>query len=323
MNRLELDGLSIVFHRTVRVASKGANLLPASLGQFAVEKVADYREKCPEDYRPEDYFVAMWPGEALWMSFIAGEPKAIIVAAGRINAVTGEEMGKPDLKSPQNYVVAPPQPWLDGWKAPDNRIYQFAAASLGSGQTMEEQLTGKAEFGGLQIAVYGSDKKLQPVWPPSEQVWAGKPSKESRFSYSSGTVSAAYTVNAAYSVNRAAVPDSAAVPHFNVSSKSVKATEMGLGRGGEIFQRIYPDPYGLEVWTKLLVKASIHIISALDYKAITGKEPHPKPEGLDEYQKDGKPWFGLHDEHLGDAAGSEKFGKMEEVKEEQPKADTW
>jgi len=81
-------------------------------------------------------------------------PIAIKIAAGKINTITGEEW-KPALnQEPQDYVVVPRQPWLDGYCVEKGYIRQFVAMPLGAGYTAEEQLTGQAVHGGLQIIAY-------------------------------------------------------------------------------------------------------------------------------------------------------------------------
>jgi len=76
------------------------------------------------------------------------------VAAGKINAVSGESWTGNLQRKPQNYVVVPDQPWLDGFAVGKGRIRQFVAMPLGSGHSVEEQLTGAAENGGIQLQVY-------------------------------------------------------------------------------------------------------------------------------------------------------------------------
>ena len=44
--------------------------------------------------------------------------------------------------------------WLDGFCVDKGVIRQFVAMPLGGGYTAEEQVTGKAEYGGLQILVH-------------------------------------------------------------------------------------------------------------------------------------------------------------------------
>ena len=73
---------------------------------------------------------------------------AVKVAAGKINAVTGEGWENELSSRPQDYVVIPEQPWLDGFSVMEGMIRQFVAMPLGEGFTAEEQLTGEAEHGG-------------------------------------------------------------------------------------------------------------------------------------------------------------------------------
>ena len=50
--------------------------------------------------------------------------------------------------------MLPKQPWLDGYCVEKGVIRQFVAMPLGEGYTVEEQLTGAAQHGGLQIVAY-------------------------------------------------------------------------------------------------------------------------------------------------------------------------
>jgi hypothetical protein len=59
--------------------------------------------------------IPMYQSEALWINFSTDYPFAVKVAAGKINALTGE-LWRTDLQAdPQNYLVLPEQPWLDGF----------------------------------------------------------------------------------------------------------------------------------------------------------------------------------------------------------------
>ena len=50
--------------------------------------------------------------------------------------------------------MIPTQPWLDGYCVEKGVIRQFVAMPLGQGYSVEEQLSGKPEWGGVQILVY-------------------------------------------------------------------------------------------------------------------------------------------------------------------------
>ena len=54
---------------------------------------------------------------------------------------------------PKNSRI-PEQSWLDGYCIEKDIIRQFVAMPLGSGYSAEEQITGEAEHGGIQIIVY-------------------------------------------------------------------------------------------------------------------------------------------------------------------------
>lgn len=73
--------------------------------------------------------------------------------------MTGEGWANGLNGRPQDYMVVPEQPWLDGYCVEKGIIRQFVAMPLGAGYTAEEQLTGKAEQGGLQIVVYPMKRK--------------------------------------------------------------------------------------------------------------------------------------------------------------------
>ena len=55
--------------------------------------------------------------EALWIRFSASYPCAVKIAAGKINAVSGEAWTAELQSGPQDYVVVPGQPWLDGFSS--------------------------------------------------------------------------------------------------------------------------------------------------------------------------------------------------------------
>ena len=92
----------------------------------------------------------------MWINFGfgGGYPFAIKVAAGKINAVSGETWCNGLSDRPQDYAVVPEQAWLDGFSIGEGRIRQFVAMPLGVGYTAEGQITGKEEHGGLQLAIH-------------------------------------------------------------------------------------------------------------------------------------------------------------------------
>ena len=96
----------------------------------------------------------MYQAEAMWLNFTGSYPMAVKVAAGKANALTGDPWTNELSGEPQDYLVVPDQPWLDGFCVERGLIRQFVAMPLGEGYTAEEQLTGEPQHGGLQVAVY-------------------------------------------------------------------------------------------------------------------------------------------------------------------------
>src|SRR5512134_1906710 len=111
------DGaLSVTFQRTLRIPDDGRSYpLPPSLGSFPVRRVDDYEDRVPREWLEHGgVFLPMYQREAMWMSFGSGQPHAVKVAIGKVCAITGERWSEDLDDEPQDYLVAPPQPWLDG-----------------------------------------------------------------------------------------------------------------------------------------------------------------------------------------------------------------
>lgn len=148
--------LSIGFQRTLRIPDDAKTYgLPPGLGLFPLLHVDDYATSVsPEWVQHGGVMLPMYQAEAMWLNFDSEYPYAIKVATGKVNAVDGKTWRQGLHRRPQDYVVVPDQPWLDGYCVGKGTIRQFVAAPLGLGCTTEEQITGKAEVGGLQIEVF-------------------------------------------------------------------------------------------------------------------------------------------------------------------------
>jgi hypothetical protein len=148
---------SVSFQRTLRIPDDGREYpLPPGLGAFPIHRAADF-PKTPEEWRENgDAFIPMYQREAMWLGFDAEswKPNAVQIGIGNINAVSGEAWREGLIANPQNYMVCPTQPWLDGINVGEGRIRQFVAMPLGSGYTVESQISGAKEAGGIRIAVY-------------------------------------------------------------------------------------------------------------------------------------------------------------------------
>jgi len=115
------------FQRTLRIPDDGNDYpLPAGLGRFPVRHVDDFGERVPSRWSEHGgVMLPMYQSEALWLNFAGDYPFALKIAAGKINAVSEKGF-----------------------------IRQFVAMPLGSGYSAEEQITGEAEHGGIQIIAY-------------------------------------------------------------------------------------------------------------------------------------------------------------------------
>lgn len=148
----------VSFQRTLRIPDDNRDYpLPPGLGRFPLRHVEDHASRLPESWaRRSGVLLPMYQAEALWINFSSRSdyPFAIKIAAGKVNAVTGEPWRNELQKKPQDYVVLPDQPWIDGFCVAKGMVRQFVAMPLGEGYTAEEQITGEAEHGGLQIIAY-------------------------------------------------------------------------------------------------------------------------------------------------------------------------
>ena len=149
---------AINFQRTLRIPDDGHDYpLPPGLGRFPLCHVDDHADRLPAAWqRRGGVLLPMHQAEAMWLSFGGATryPFAIKVATGKICAVTGDAWAERLNRDPQDYLVVPEQLWLDGYCVAKGVIRQFVAMPLGAGYTVEEQLTGAAEHGGLQIIAF-------------------------------------------------------------------------------------------------------------------------------------------------------------------------
>jgi hypothetical protein len=131
----------------------------------------------------------MYQSEAMWIRFGAQAefPKALKVAVGKVNAINGntwtQHINVNDTQN-QDYVVIPAQAWLDGINSGVGSVKQFVAMPLGSGTTVEAQVTGKEEFGGIQMMVFESkEEKRLAKFPPKvvTNPWTSTPVPRSIF----------------------------------------------------------------------------------------------------------------------------------------------
>lgn len=272
----------IELQRTLRIPDDETDYpLPPGLGGFPLRHLDDYASRLPEEWQKRGGVVMpMHQSEAMWINFESRNsyryrhsyPFAVKIATGKVCAITGDTWVNGLSSDPQDYVVLPKQPWLDGYCIEKGVIRQFVAMPLGESYTVEEQLTGAAEHGGIQIVAY--------------------PMKAERYE----------ELIAPRAMSRQRVRPLA------MHACRISSASMGLAPGGRMKQDIYDDHYGLDAWDQEHAsRCFVTITNSAQWLDITGEPPPTRPPTAKEYTEAGLPWF---DYYGGDAraiSGAEKF----------------
>jgi len=295
---VESDGYSapgrveIEFQRTLRIPDDGKTYhLPPGLGEFPLRHVDDFADRVPKQWLERGgVMMPMYQAEALWLNFRGEYPFAIKIAAGKMNAVSGESWKEGLNREPQDYVVTPEQPWLDGFAVEKGVIRQFVAMPLGAGYSVEEQLSGKAEFGGVQFQAI--------------------PMKARKYFESE---------------LRSRLPKRLAdilrdlLPAWRMGSfgdicMCCNSPDMGLGAGGRMKQQIFEDPHTPEDWDmEQTSRCFVHLCDALLWLEITGENPPQTPVTAREYQRARLPWFDFYRDDLAVLEGSKTLASIKSV----------
>ncbi len=285
--RVEID-----FQRTLRIPDDGQTYhLPPGLGRFPLRHVDDFADRVPSEWlKRGGVMMPMYQAEALWLNFRGEYPFAIKIAAGKMNAVSGESWKEGLNREPQDYVVTPEQPWLDGFAVEKGVIRQFVAMPLGAGYSVEEQLSGKAEFGGVQFQATPMkarkyfESELRPMLPKHLADILGE-------------------LIPAWRQERQ-----------GVYSMCCESADMGLGAGGRMRQEIFEDPYAPEDWDmEQTSRCFVHLCDALLWREITGENPPQTPVTAREYQRAGLPWFDFYRDDLAVLEGSKTLAGIKSV----------
>ena len=223
----------------------------------------------------------MYQSEALWIHFRSptSYPFAVKVATGKVNAVTGEGWSDGLHRDPQDYVAVPEQPWLDGYAVEEGLIRQFVAMPLGSGYSAEEQLTGAAEHGGIQLVVH----------PLKAKIWE-RMRRASRERYTRSEV----------------------VPCYAMAAPAAPM-DMGLSPGGRMKQEIYEDERPFHDWDTRRARCFVHLANALVWQSVTGRQPPTPPLTAKAYTRAGLPWFDYYGGDREALEGSTKLQGLESV----------
>jgi hypothetical protein len=150
---------------------------------------------------------------------------------------------------------------------------------LGSGATVEGQVTGQETHGGVQLRAVGLTEQALAEW------------------------------HAAQALHTESCEDlmvGAPPPLADAS--------MGLGAGGRMRQEVYADDRPLADYDESGARrVFVHLCSAAQWTAITGEVPPPTPVDRDAYVRAGLPWFDFYNADARDLAPSEILTQVETV----------
>ena len=297
---------AINFQRTLRIPDDGKRYpLPPGLGKFPLAHVDDYAPDVPPAWSKRGgVMMPMYQAEALWLRFNSHYPCALKVAAGKINAVSGRPWSAGLHKNPQDYVVLPGQPWLDGYCVAKGLIRQFIAMPLGKGYSAEEQLTGHAEHGGLQLQVY----------PLRAAVYFEKVAR-ARLPAKLADVLALLLPVPELLPSRHRMLDARSTCALSAAmAMPAPPPDMGLGAGGMMHQGIYKDARALTDYDLALTsRCFVHLCNSAAWKAITGSPPPQHPVTAQVYAQYNLPWFDYYRDDLASVDGAPELANLKTV----------
>jgi hypothetical protein len=246
--------LRVSFQRTLRIPDDGRDYpLPPGLGAFPLCLVDDFSDRLPASSAEQGgVLLPMYQAEAMWLAFDADYPIALKIATGGINAISGRPWSHPLDRDGQDYVVLPEQRWLDGYCVAKGVIRQFVAAPQGGGITVEEQLTGRAEWGGLQLLAYPMRRDRHDDLERQRRREAGR----ARGRLHEDTVL------------------------------------LGVAAGGRMSQNIYVDRHGIDDWDQQHgARCFVSIVDSVSWPRVTGSSMPTPPVTAADYAEAGLPWF--------------------------------
>lgn len=335
-------GVRVRFMRTLRLPETGTHQLPPGLGEFPIRRVEDYPHTAPEEMRARGgVMLPVYLREAMWLHFGGTkEPAALQVGVGKVCAVSGKPWSDGLDRAPQNYVVLPRQPWLDGINSGKGTVRQFVAVPLGLGATVEGQVTGEEVFGGVQLRSFPLNDEQLALWQEEERrqrderegsmPWGG--------GYGAPVLPAPGAVpmpppgtgalppppggaplpppGVAYPVAAPAGPAApGAAPRAAAPASPPRApAAMGLGVGGSMRQEVYQDHWPRGSWAERPAgRVFVHLVTPPEWRRITGEAPPPSPVDRAAYTKAGLPWFDYYDQDAQDIAPTDTLSEVKPV----------
>lgn len=256
---------AVAFQRTLRLPDDGRTYpLPPGLGALPVHRARDHTSRVPAAWLEEDAaFIPMYQREALWLGFAAAPWKPNAVMV----AVGGVNAVSGEVDAAG--LRATPQNYV---VCPE----QLWLDGINTGQGAVRQFVAMPL--GLGYAVEASVAGRESVGGIQITVFEPKP-------------------------GRFPEQEPPRVVRPEAPPRPMSAPRMGLGAGGVMRQKIYPDPYGVGTWDPNEAgRVVVHIVNSAHYAEIVGRAPPPTPIDVHSYAKHGLPWFDLYDEAKGDVA---------------------
>ena len=257
--------LAVQFTQSLRIPDDGlAYPEPPSYGRLPLRHVEDFADRLPQTVAERGgMLLPMYQSDSLCISFLwSNAPMAVKIAMGKQCAITGSEWDPNLHECPQDYVVVPNQKWIDGFLVAEGIVRQFVAAPLGDDLSVEKQLRGIEEIGGIQLLVY--PMKLSALTEFREREHERK----------------------------------AREPHIEFSlSRSSQKMFIAMGAGGQLRQPIYQDPYGADAWdTDTSHRCFVTIVNSDQWRLITHQSPPHRRLKAHHYRKHRIPWYDVYDE---------------------------
>jgi hypothetical protein len=166
---------------------------------------------------------------------------------------------------------------LDGYCVEKGVIRQFVAMPLGQGFSVEEQITGEAEHGGLQIVAYPMKAEVaEKLRRPSTVLRLPSGLSETKTMF-----------------------------------RKVSDADMGLAPGGRMIQDIHDDPYGMAAWDlRHSARCFVTIANTEAWQEISGEAPPTQPPSAKSYNEAGLPWFEHYDADPKPVRGSDRLAGL-------------
>ncbi|MFF3325112.1 hypothetical protein [Streptomyces sp. NPDC002889] len=310
-------GVRVRFIRTLRLPESGTHPLPPGLGEFPVRRVEDYPDTVPPQWRARGgVMLPVYLREAMWLSFAGTqEPAALQIGVGKVCAVSGERWSGRVRRGPQNYVVLPRQPWLDGINSGKGTVRQFVAVPLGLGATVEGQITGEETTGGVQLQAFALSGPALAAWREEQRARAEREARARAAVLPLAMPPAPGGYGGVFSAAMAPpAPGAAPAAPAMSAGPPRQAAAMGLGAGGTMRQEVYQDDRRLSDWAEEPSgRVFVHLVTPPEWRRITGEVAPPSPVDRAAYTQAGLPWFDYYDEDGTDLAPTDALGGVKPV----------